>query len=181
MFSIGIDTGTTSWPSKHVVQTKISLLLLSQYGQGKTPSKKQEQFQRAREATKFVVKPQQSLATKVVSLDLGFKKTQDHWYLNELQTVLAEADAGLNCRPAPTNEGSRRFTESDGFSMDDAAQVVQELQRQWSEIQDAAVDNIIRLENALMHAGIVVEVSHSARAPHARAIQCGKSEHKHYR
>lgn len=92
-----------------------------------------------------------------MSLILGFKKTRIEWYLNDVRTILAEADADLNWRPVPTNEDSRRFTESDAFSMDDAAQVVEEPQSQSPEIQDATADKILRLKNALLPASIALE------------------------
>lgn len=91
-----------------------------------------------------------------MSLILGFKKIESNGYLKDVQTILAEADADLNWRPAPTNKGLRRFTESDEFSMDDAARVVEELQSQWLKIQGATADKILRLRNALLPAGLAL-------------------------
>jgi hypothetical protein len=51
-----------------------------------------EIYARARDTTRLIIEPQQSLANECSMLILAFRKNKDKWFLTELQDVLTAVD-----------------------------------------------------------------------------------------
>jgi hypothetical protein len=122
------------------------------------PGAKQERYARARDTTRLIVEPQQSLTNECSMLILAFRKNKDKWFLTELQDVLTEVEGDLRYRSPPTNRALRLFVEGEEeLSAEVASDFVDEMQGQWPEVEDVAVDRVIRLKQGMIQSGIRFE------------------------
>ena len=112
-------------------------------------SEKQERLKKAKDTSRVVLEPGQSLVAELLCLLKAFGKSKDPWHLDEIQKVLKAADEDINLRPLPKNEGLRKFVEKGQFDDSDAEMVVKEAMEQWPEMENLTSDAVLQLKEGI--------------------------------
>ncbi|KAF4632518.1 hypothetical protein G7Y89_g5601 [Cudoniella acicularis] len=95
--------------------------------------------------------PNVALANQIVYLTTKFKETKDASHLKEIMTILELIDSDLTHRPPPENPGLRLFAEAHSeLSIEQARQVVVDVERVWPEVKDVTCDRIMLLKRGLL-------------------------------
>jgi hypothetical protein len=117
-------------------------------GINKPLSSKQLQYRKAKDRARVLLPSTQSFLNEDLLLVSCFEKQRDTWLLEELKTVLSEADEDLRYKPLPKNISLRKFAEKEEkFNDDDTVLLQEELAEIWPEI-DSTKESILLLKHA---------------------------------
>lgn len=122
------------------------------------PSQKQEKNRKARDTSKVVLDPTQSIRNKILCLVAGFAQTKDVWHLKELERVLEQADTDLEHQPPIENEMLHAFLDNDREMIADDLEALRlEIQTMWPDLTDVSIEGLESLKLGLRGTGQVLE------------------------
>jgi hypothetical protein len=124
----------------------------------KEPSQKQQKNRRARDTSKVVLNPTQSIRNEILCLVAGFAQTKDIWHLEELERVLEQADTDLTYQPPLENRKLHDFLDNEReMTMVDLDILRSEIETIWPNLADVSLEGLEALKDGLRSSGIVLE------------------------
>lgn len=121
-------------------------------------SAKQMAYKKARNTSKVVLEPKVALQNEISCLAECFAKTGEMWHLEELASILQQADEDLIYIPPASNTAMRKFVDNEEeFADGDAALMVEELGQLWPDLEGIDATDLEMLKEALVRVDIVLE------------------------
>ncbi|KAJ9656621.1 hypothetical protein H2198_004855 [Neophaeococcomyces mojaviensis] len=118
-------------------------------------SKRQKSFRRAHDTTAIPFPKNVSLANEILCLELAFESSSDPHCLRAMSQAIMEVENDLQYARLPENRELHKLVEDDEeFELADAKVVLSEMSESTGSISP---HDIIRLRNAMMSSGDVVE------------------------
>jgi hypothetical protein len=121
-------------------------------------SVKQMAYKKARNTSKVVLEPKVALQNEIMFLVECFSKTGEMWHLQELVSVLEQADEDLTFIPPASNMTMRKFVDNEEeFEQEDPARMIEELGQTWPDLVEIDAIDLSMLKEELVRADIILE------------------------
>ena len=121
-------------------------------------SAKQIAYKKARNTSKVVLDPKVALQNEILCLAESFAKTGEIWHIQELASILEQADEDLIYIPPASNTAMRKFVDNEEeFEDGDAILMVQELGQLWPDLEQIDATDLEMLKGDLIRGDITLE------------------------
>ncbi|KAF8854059.1 hypothetical protein BDZ45DRAFT_657175 [Acephala macrosclerotiorum] len=128
-------------------------------------SKKQMAYKKARNTSKVVLEPAVSLQNSICTHVECFAESSDMWHLQEISSILEQADQDLLFMPIASNTAMRKFVDNeeefeDGDSTTeggDAALMLEEVRALWPDLKEIDAADLAFLKRQLMTQDVTLE------------------------